>query len=205
MDILQQPQRLTLPTGNNLSEGEIIFLANFFSESQSDRFFAELLNNLNWRQDPIKMFGKTFPQPRLTAWYGDEHKSYRYSGITMNPDTWIPPLLSIKTKITPVAESNFNSVLANLYRDGKDYMSWHSDDEKELGRNPLIASVSFGATRRFQLRHKSNKDFEKIEISLTHGSLLIMKGSTQHFWKHQIPKMAKVNSARINLTFRVVN
>lgn len=205
MNPLQQSQRITLPTGNNLPPGEIIVVQNFFSELESDRFFTKLLSNLTWRQDPIRMFGKTFNQPRLTAWYGDENKSYRYSGITMNPDGWIPSLLSIKEQIERVAELNFNSVLANLYRDGQDYMSWHSDDERELGRNPLIASVSFGAARRFQFRHKSNKNFAKIETTLTHGSLLIMKGSTQHFWKHQIPKMSKVKTARINLTFRVVN
>jgi len=113
-------------------------------------------------------------------------------------------LLTIKQRIEKIIELNFNSVLVNLYRNGQDYVSWHSDDEKELGKNPTIASVSFGETRRFLLRHKSNKNLATVEIALTHGSLLIMKGSIQHFWKHQVPKTAKVKSERINLTFRVV-
>ena len=114
-------------------------------------------------------------------------------------------LILIKEKIEKEIGLNFNSVLANLYRDGKDSVSWHSDDEPELGINPIIASISFGETRRFQLRHKSNKELEKVEIALTHGSLLIMKGTTQHYWKHQIPKTAKNIGTRINLTFRIVN
>jgi alkylated DNA repair dioxygenase AlkB len=123
----------------------------------------------------------------------------------MNPESWIPPLLLIKERIEKVIELNFNSVLVNLYRNGKDYVSWHSDDEPELGNNPTIASVSLGETRRFQLRHKSNKNLDTVEIALNHGSLLIMKGSTQHFWKHQVPKTSKLLKARINLTFRVIN
>ena len=114
-------------------------------------------------------------------------------------------LLLIKKRIEETVQVNFNSVLANLYRDGQDYVSWHSDDEKELGENPVIASVSLGATRRFLLKHKLNKDLPTVDISLDHGSLLIMKGSTQHYWKHQVPKTAKVRTERINLTFRVIN
>lgn len=199
------PNIVTLPSGESIPDGEVIIYQNFFPELKSDRFFQELQNSLNWQQDKIKIFGKEVDLPRLTAWYGDEGKSYKYSGITMNPNAWTPALLSIKKKIETVVELKFNSVLANLYRDGKDYVSWHSDDEKELGKNPIIASVSFGATRRFLLRHKLNKDLETFDLSLNHGSLLIMKGSTQHYWKHQVPKTAKVKTARINLTFRVIN
>ncbi len=123
----------------------------------------------------------------------------------MNSNPWIPPLLLIQERIQKIVKLNFNSVLVNLYRDGKDSVSWHSDDEPELGNNPTIASVSFGAARRFLLRHKINKDLATVEISLNHGSLLIMKGSIQHFWKHQVPKTAKVKTERINLTFRVIN
>ena len=111
----------------------------------------------------------------------------------------------LKDRVEEKVNLNFNSVLANLYRNGQDYVSWHSDDEKELGKNPTIASVSFGATRRFLLRHRSNKNLETVDLSLGHGSLLIMKGSTQHYWKHQVPKTAKVKTERINLTLRVVN
>ena len=198
-------QTIKLPSEDNIADGEITIIQKFFEKSESDRLFANLLKNINWQQDKIKIFGKQVDLPRLTAWYGDEGKSYKYSGITMNPNSWIPSLLSIKQRIEPVAKLSFNSVLANLYRDGQDYVSWHSDDEPELGKNPTIASVSLGDTRRFMLRHKSNKDLETVEIALTHGSLLIMRGSTQHFWKHQIPKTAKVKKERINLTFRVIN
>jgi len=122
----------------------------------------------------------------------------------MNPDAWTRILLLIKERIEEVAQEKFNSVLINLYRNRKDYVSWHSDDEPELGINPIIASVSFGQTRRFQLKHKLNKDLDKVEITLTDGSLLLMKGSTQHFWHHQIPKTSKQLKERINLTFRVI-
>ena len=205
VDYQKHPEIVTLPSDESISDGQVIVYQHFFEQSESDRFFAELLSDINWQQDKIKLFGREVNLPRLTAWYGDEDKSYKYSGITMNPNPWTPILLSIKEKIEKVIKLNFNSVLANLYRNRQDYVSWHSDDEKELGKNPIIASVSFGATRRFLLRHKSNKDLETVDISLTHGSLLIMKGSTQHYWKHQVPKTAKVKTERINLTFRVIN
>jgi alkylated DNA repair dioxygenase AlkB len=203
-DNQKHPEIVTLPSGEPLPDGEVLIYRNFFEELESDRLFKELLSSINWRQDKIKIFGKEVDLPRLTAWYGDEGKSYQYSGINMNPDPWIPTLLLIKERVEKVLELNFNSVLVNLYRHGKDYVSWHSDDEPELGNNPTIASVSFGATRRFQLRHRSNKDLETVEISLTHGSLLIMRGSTQHFWKHQVPKTSKVLTERMNLTFRTI-
>ncbi|BAU65736.1 2OG-Fe(II) oxygenase [Stanieria sp. NIES-3757] len=205
IDNRKHPEIITLPSDKNMSDGEVIIYQNFFEETESNQFFKELLSNINWRQEKMKIFGKEVDLPRLTAWYGDEGKSYTYSGITMSPDPWILPVLSIKEKIKKVIETNFNSVLVNLYRNGKDYISWHTDDEPELGKNPTIASVSFGATRRFQLRHKSNKDLDTVEIPLTHGSLLIMRGSTQHFWKHQVPKTSKILTERINLTFRVIN
>lgn len=204
MDSQQQSDILTLPSGKSMPNGEIIIYRNFFKELESNQLFEELLSGINWRQDQIKMFGKKFDLPRLTAWYGDEGKSYKYSGITMNPDPWIPILLSIKKRIEKVVELHFNSVLLNLYRHGQDHMSWHSDDEPELGKNPVIASVSFGDTRRFLLKHKYDKDLEKFEFSLNNGSLLIMQGSTQHFWQHRIAKTAKKINPRINLTFRVI-
>ena len=196
---------IDLTSIENVTDGQIITYQHFFDRLESDRFFSELLNDINWQQDKIKIFGKEVNLPRLTAWYGDTDKSYTYSGITMNPDPWSSNLLAIKEKIEETVRVNFNSVLANLYRNGQDYVSWHSDDEKELGKNPTIASVSFGATRRFLLRHRSNKNLETIDLSLGHGSLLIMKGSTQHYWKHQVPKTTKVKTARINLTFRIIN
>lgn len=188
----------------SMPNGEVVMYHNFFNKIESDQFFQELLDGIKWRQDKIKLYGKEIDLPRLTAWYGDDGKSYKYSGIPMNPDAWTPTLLSIKSRIEEVAEVKFNSVLVNLYRSGKDSVSWHSDDELELGENPIIGSVSFGEARRFQLKHKLDKSLDKVETTLTHGSFLIMKGATQHFWKHQIPKSSKSLSERINLTFRII-
>jgi alkylated DNA repair dioxygenase AlkB len=198
-----QPETLTLPSGEPMPDGEVIIYRHCFKQSESDQLLQNLVNSLNWRQEKIKFFGKEINEPRLTAWYGDEGKFYKYSGIKMNPNPWTPDLITIKEKIETVLKLKFNSVLVNLYRQGKDSMGWHSDDEPELGDNPTIASVSFGATRRFQLRHKYNKTLS-LEVALTHGSLLLMRGKTQHFWKHQIPKTSKVLTPRINLTFRVI-
>ncbi|WP_204102867.1 MULTISPECIES: alpha-ketoglutarate-dependent dioxygenase AlkB [Spirulina sp. CCY15215] len=184
-------------------DGQVILYPNFFSIEESDRFFSDLYDCIKWKQDTIKIFGKKMFLPRLTAWYGDEGQSYTYSGIEQHPDPWIPQLKSIKSKVEDISEVNFNSVLLNLYRTGKDSVSWHSDDEPELGTNPIIASVSFGATRRFSLKHKISKD-RKVHIDLESGSLLLMKGETQHCWQHQIPKTSKSVKPRINLTFRVI-
>lgn len=200
----QQAEILTLPSGELMPDGEVIIYRHFFKQLESDQFFDILFNSLNWRQEKIKFFGKEVNVPRLTAWYGDEGKSYQYSGIKMNPNPWTPSLIVIKEKVEAVLKLKFNSVLINLYRQGQDSMGWHSDDEPELGQNPTIASVSFGATRRFQLRHKLNKELDTLEVILTNGSLLLMQGTTQHFWKHQIPKTSKVLTERINLTFRII-
>src|SRR5205085_1550841 len=140
--------------------------------------------------------------PRLTAWYGDAGKSYTYSHIAMKSEPWTPILLYIKNRIEEVVEVSFNSVLLNLYRSGKDSVSWHQDNERELGENPVIGSVSFGGIRRFQFRHRLKKDIGKVDLNLTPGSLLIMKGTTQQCWQHQIPKTSKPVLPRINLTFR---
>jgi alkylated DNA repair dioxygenase AlkB len=138
--------------------------------------------------------------PRLTAWYGDPAKTYVYSGITVRSLEWIAPLLEIKRRIEGVSDYSFNSVLLNRYRNGSDSVSWHADDEPELGQNPLIGSVSFGEARSFQMKHKFLD--EKRKIILEHGSYLLMKGSTQHYWLHQIPKSKRALGERINLTFR---
>ncbi|EKD08690.1 MULTISPECIES: alpha-ketoglutarate-dependent dioxygenase AlkB family protein [Limnospira] len=185
------------------TDGLVILYGNFLKLAESDRLFGELYKSINWRQEQIKIFGKIRPIPRLTAWYADEGKSYTYSGIEHHAQPWNPTLKSIKSQVEDIAEVTFNSVLINLYRDGKDSMSWHSDDEPELGKNPIIASVSLGGTRRFSGKHKISKD-RKFHIDLTSGSLLLMKGETQHFWQHQIPKTSRVVEPRINLTFRMV-
>lgn len=207
MDIFGNP--IPLRFGNNLKEGltviengEYIFYPNFFSKSESDILLKGLLNNIVWKQESMNMYGKKIDFPRLTAWYGNNDKPYSFSGITLQPLLWTSEILTIKNKIEPIAKTVFNSVLLNQYRDGNDSISWHTDAEKELGINPKIASVNFGATRKFQLRHIKTK--EKLEIELTHGSLLIMQGELQHYWQHQVPKTSKSVGERINLTFRVI-
>jgi alkylated DNA repair dioxygenase AlkB len=187
----------------NIPDAEIEYYPNFFKNDSSDELFEKLRNEIPWQQDNIKVYGKTHPQPRLTALFGNEGKSYSYSNIVMQPHHWNPLLVFIKNEIEEICQENFTTVLLNYYRDGKDSNGWHADNEKELGRNPVIASVSFGAERYFHLQHNTIKE-QKLKIKLGHGSLLIMKGSTQHFWKHQIPKTTSVIESRINLTFRII-
>lgn len=187
----------------NLPDAEIEYYPNFFESHGADELFEKLKNEIPWQQDNITVFGKTHPQPRLTALFGNEGKSYSYSNIVMQPHHWNPLLLRIKNEIEEICHENFTTVLLNQYRDGKDSNGWHADNEKELGRNPVIASVSFGAERNFHLQHNTIKE-QKLKINLEHGSLLIMKGTTQHFWKHQIPKTTKNIGTRINLTFRII-
>ena len=151
----------------------------------------------------MKLYGKEINLPRKTAWYGDMDKSYTFSGIHLNPEPWTPTLLQVKERIEDVAKVQFNSVLLNLYRHGNDGISWHTDEEPELGENPIIGSVSLGGTRRFMFRHRQDKDI-RAEVELTDGSFLLMAGETQHFWQHQIPKTSRQVEPRINLTFRVI-
>ena len=185
-----------------IENGEYVFIPGFFNQPQSDQYFRTLKEKVLWKQESMNMYGKKVEFPRLVAWYGDDEMPYSFSGITLQPNPWIKELLVIKNRIEPLAKVSFNRVLLNLYRNGQDSVSWHSDAEPELGNNPSIASVSFGATRKFQLRHNTTK--EKIEIHLTHGSLLIMQGELQHYWQHQVPKAHEKIGERINLTFRVM-
>jgi len=186
----------------SLRNGECIYLPSFFSLTESDYYFQKLKDDIIWKQEFMYMYGRQVMFPRLTAWYGDNDSTYSFSGITLNPHTWTEELIEIKNIIDPIAGTQFNSVLLNRYRDGNDSISWHTDAEKELGINPIIGSVNFGATRKFQLRHIDTK--EKIELELTHGSLLIMRGELQHFWQHQVPKTSRKITERINLTFRKI-
>jgi alkylated DNA repair dioxygenase AlkB len=196
---------LTLPYGEVMPDSEILIYPNFFSTLDSNMFFQELLDNISWKQDEFSFDNKNIAIPRLTAWYGDSGKVYCYSGMTKYPESWIPELLTIKLCVEEAIQSVFNSVLLNLYRHGKDRVSWHSDDEPELGVNPVIASISFGETRRFQFRHKFDTNIERVTVNLTHGSLLVMRGNTQHYWQHQLPEGRKSLKTRINLTFRFIN
>jgi len=190
----------------DLPDADLEYFPNLFDENQATRLLDALVNNVEWVQNTIRFYGKESLVPRLEAWYGDAGKSYAYSGIRMDPKPWIKELLEIKKAIEPLASTRFNSVLINYYRDGRDRVAWHSDDEKELGPNPVIGSVSLGAERKFKLRHKDHKQNGNYgEVILSHGSLLIMKGETQRFWKHEIPRTARPIGKRINLTFRVID
>lgn len=188
---------------NVIPNGELLFYPDFFTPSECNQFFHSLRTTVEWKQEAMRLYGKTVNFPRLTAWYGDSDKLYSFSGITLHPNNWTDELLGIKHKLESTTTVNFNSVLLNLYRNGNDSISWHSDNEKELGRNPVIGSVNFGQKRTFQLRHIHTK--EKLEIELDNGSILLMNGETQHFWQHQVPKTTKDIGERINLTFRVLN
>lgn len=199
MNSLFQSESIVL----HLPDAEIIYYPHFFDKKEADAIFAQLTNNIPWQQDDIRVFGKIHPQPRLTALFGNEGKPYSYSNIKMQPHPWTLLLQKIKSYVESVSDTNFTTVLLNQYRDGKDSNGWHADNEKELGTNPIIASISFGAERNFQLKHNSILGLKQ-NILLEHGSLLVMKGTTQHFWKHQIPKTAKPIGSRINLTFRVI-
>lgn len=186
-----------------LKDATVLYYPNFISSKYASEVFQKLLKETPWQEDDIKIFGKVYKQPRLTALYGGEGKSYRYSGITMSPSPFTPLLLELKTLIEKETNEKFTTVLLNLYRDGNDSNGWHSDDEKELGENPVIASLSLGAKRNFHLKHKKDKNL-KFKIFLDHGSLLLMQGTTQHYWLHQLPKSKKVTESRINLTFRII-
>jgi alkylated DNA repair dioxygenase AlkB len=187
-----------------LKDGEVWFIPNFLKLKEADDYFNILTQSIHWRQEEIKIYGKTIPLPRKTAWYGDEGSSYSYSGLKLNPEPWTKELIELKTKIEYLLQDEkFNSVLLNLYRDGNDKVGWHADDEKALGRNPTIASLSFGATRRFNIKHKTEPGLAH-KFELNHGSLIIMKGPMQHCWLHQIPIQKGVLYPRINLTFRTI-
>ena len=183
-------------------DGELAFVENFIAPPEADAFFCGLRESLDWREEHILIAGRTVKVPRLVCWYGDPGAQYRYSGVDHRPLPWTELLLSLKARVEAHCGRPFNSVLANLYRDGADAMGWHADREKELGPEPYIASLSFGAERRFDLRH--NRTRKVLSLPLTHGSLLLMGGSLQHRWRHRVPRMPGVNGPRINLTFRAV-
>ncbi|MBT5031438.1 MAG: alpha-ketoglutarate-dependent dioxygenase AlkB [Proteobacteria bacterium] len=174
---------------------------NFYSVQESQRLFSELYEGLDWQSEMIQVFGRKVRIPRRTAWYGDSGANYRYSGLTHRARA-LPVLLEkIRQKLSLALELNFNSALGNLYRDGCDSMGWHSDDEPELGISPVIASLSFGASRFFDLRSVHDSRV-KHRVEIKAGSLLLMAGETQKNWQHSVPKQTTVSAPRINLTFR---
>jgi alkylated DNA repair dioxygenase AlkB len=199
-----EPKRQSSTSSVSLIDGDIRFIADFLTRAESDACFSELLDLVEWEQHMIRIHGRKVASPRLSAWYGDPDAHYRYSGLSLEPRPWLPPILALKSSIERVCAASFNSVLLNLYRDGSDSMGWHSDDEPELGEQPVIASLSLGATRRFRLRHRRRKDLDPIALDLESGSLLIMQGDTQRFWSHQVPKTNRSVGPRINLTFRSI-
>ena len=184
-------------------DAEVSYYPSFFNSTQATKFFYSLLGSVEWKSDKIKVFGKEYDQPRLTALYADNDKPYSYSSITMYPKPFNKDLMYIKSKIEEAISHSFSSCLLNLYRDGRDSNGWHADNEKELGINPVIASVSFGAKRSFRVKHRTLKE-ERHKIILQPGSLLIMGGEMQHHWLHQIPKTSKRVGPRINLTYRLI-
>jgi alkylated DNA repair dioxygenase AlkB len=180
-------------------DGLVLYQEHYLEDKMED-----ILKDIVWRNDSITMFGKTHPQPRMTAWHGDKDLPYTYSKIKMISPGWTPALLKIKNKLEADLGAKFNSVLVNYYRDGKDHMSFHSDNEKELGINPVIASLSLGATRKFTLKHRSDKTIDPLILDLPSQSLLVMKGELQEHWVHKISKSAKVDGPRLNLTYRYI-
>jgi len=193
------PDRVDL----DLFEGEARLWPAAFAPAEAAQLFDELRCGIDWRQEAILIFGQRRLVPRLVAWHGDPGASYVYSGVDHAPQPWTQPLERARDRVSALTGATFNAVLLNLYRDGRDGMGWHADDEPELGLDPVIASVSLGATRRFCLRHRRRRDL-KVELPLPHGSLLCLRGPTQHHWLHALPKTRQPVGERINLTFRQV-
>lgn len=183
-------------------DGESIYFGPLFAPEDADMHLAFLLNNIPWKHDETMMFGRRITTARKVAWYGDPGCDYTYSGNTKRALAWTPELYGLKERVEEQSGSQYNSCLLNLYSNGEQGMGWHQDNEAELGENPIIASLSFGATRRFDFRHKESR--EKVSVMLEHGSLLLMKGGTQENWQHQLPKTKKVLTPRVNLTFRTI-
>ncbi len=185
-----------------LRDGEVYYLEHFISLDEAAILYSKLFDELDWQKEQIKVYGKVITVPRRVCWYGDPGTYYTYSGVLHKPASWTKSLLELKQKIEVKVQHRFNAVLANLYRDENDSMGWHADKEKELGKNPVIASVSLGESRVFKLRHNRSK--EVIKLSLSSGSLLLMGGTFQHNWQHCIPKTKLKKAPRINLTFRAI-
>ncbi|GAB3107544.1 alpha-ketoglutarate-dependent dioxygenase AlkB [Aestuariicella hydrocarbonica] len=193
-----EPQRFML------QGGELTLYPQWVSERKACSLFRWLEKSLAWEQSVIQIYGRPVVIPRLNAWYGDPGCNYQYSGYRLPLNAWLDPLSEIRTRLHDELGVETNSVLANLYRDGQDSVGWHSDDEPELGQNPVIASLSLGGERRFSFRHRRDKTMPPLHLTLTPGSLLVMSGAVQHNWHHCLPKSRKVTAPRINLTYRKV-
>jgi alkylated DNA repair dioxygenase AlkB len=189
------------PRRLELADGAVRYWPAAFASAEADALLARLRAGIDWRQEEVVIFGERRRVPRLVAWHGDPGAAYTYSGVRHEPEPWTDALLEVRARVEGLSVHRFNAVLLNLYRSGADGMGWHADDEPELGRDPVVGSVSFGAMRRFRLRHRRRKELA-LDLELTHGSLLLMEGSTQHHWVHAVPKTARPVGERINLTFR---
>ncbi|MEO6348972.1 MAG: alpha-ketoglutarate-dependent dioxygenase AlkB [Aquaticitalea sp.] len=187
----------------NMPNAKLVYIPNFYSLEKANSYFQFLKLTIPWQQDDITVFGKTHKQPRLTALFANNEVPYSYSNIKMIPHQFTEDMLHVKNDVEKMANHDFTSVLLNLYRNGSDSNGWHADNEKELGKNPMIASLSFGEPRVFHFKHRTLKD-EKHKLLLDNGSLLIMKGEMQHFWLHHIPKTKREIGQRINMTFRTI-
>lgn len=191
-----QVERISIP------DAELHYYPRAFTLDESTALLEILRDSIRWTSGGLMLYGRHIMMPRLIAWYGDPGITYEYSGQSSPHNDWTSDLLTIKDRVETLSRHVFNGALLNYYRDGRDSMSWHSDDEESLGVNPVIASVSFGATRNFRLRHRHDRSINPVNLSLTTGSLLIMRGQTQHYWQHQLPKTRKPVGGRINITFR---
>ena len=189
---------------NNLlpKDGTVNYYGKIFTEEQSEIYYVKLLNEINWQHDVVKIFGKEIITKRKVAFLGDEGISYKYSGKTKIAEKWLKFILEIKSTVEQISGEKFNACLLNYYHNGSEAMSWHSDNEKEILKHSAIASVSFGAERKFGFKHNFSK--EEISLMLENGSLLIMKDKTQIYWKHKLYTNAKIIEPRINLTFRTI-
>lgn len=187
-----------------LDGGELVYWRGFLPRDAACGYFAAVRDEVPWERHTLRLYGRDVPMPRLSAWVGDVDAVYAYSGTIYVPQPWTPALAALRNRVAAASGAVFNSVLANRYRDGRDAMGWHADDERELGPAPLIASLSLGATRRFVLRRKDDAR-RRVELALEDGSLLVMRGATQRHWQHALPRTAKPVGERINLTFRRIH
>jgi len=197
-DLFNAPRQL-LPLA--APDADLRFMHGFYPPDECAALFSALLEQTPWRQERIEVWGKVHAQPRLTSWHGDPGTDYTYSGVTLATCPWTPVLARIRHDIEAATAQRYNSVLLNLYRDQHDSVGWHSDNERELGAEPVIASLSLGETRSFRLRHRA-RSHAPLSIDLTDGSLLLMAGATQRHWQHTVPKERREKGPRINLTFR---
>lgn len=190
------------PIRHSIENAELVEYPRLLEPNQASRILETLIADIPWRQEHLRIAGKLRAIPRLQCWMGDSASEYGYSGVRLTPCPWHKSVRDIHDLITELSGTRFNSVLINYYRNGQDSVAWHADDETELGETPIIASVSLGAQRRFELKQKHQSPAKKYQLSLGHGSLLIMGGMMQQHWLHQLPKEKGLLEPRVNLTFR---